>query len=83
LIIKGFLFDGYLIMNKKQLQKLVKELIKKPKESEWVEFKLNYHSAEEIGERISALPNGACLENLPYAYLIFGGDSLCRESSSI
>lgn len=72
MIIKDFLFDGYLIMNKKQLQNLVKELIKQPKESEWVEFKLNYHSAEEIGERISALSNGACLENLPCAYLIFG-----------
>ncbi|WP_231367544.1 helix-turn-helix domain-containing protein [Gillisia sp. JM1] len=53
-------------MNKKQLISLVKELIKQPKESEWVEFKLNYHSAEEIGERISALANSACLLNLPY-----------------
>lgn len=59
-------------MNKKQLIALVKELIKQPKESEWVEFKLNYHSAEEIGERISALANGACLLNQQYGYLVFG-----------
>lgn len=59
-------------MKEKQLHELVKELIKQPKESEWVEFKLNYHSAEEIGERISALSNGACLQNQQYGYLVFG-----------
>lgn len=51
---------------------LTKELIKQPKENEWVEFKLNYHAAEEIGERISALANGARLLNQQYGYLVFG-----------
>ena len=59
-------------MKENQLQDLVKELIKQPKESEWVEFKLNYHSAEEIGQRISALANGACLQNQQYGYLVYG-----------
>lgn len=59
-------------MDEKQLRDLVDELVKQPAESEWVEFKLNYHSAEEIGERISALSNGACLNNLPFGYLIYG-----------
>ena len=69
---KEFLFDGYLIMEEKKLINIVNDLIKQPNESEWVEFKLNYHSAEEIGERISALANGACLHNQPFGYLIFG-----------
>ena len=59
-------------MEEKKLISLINDLIKQPNESEWVEFKLNYHSAEEIGERISALANGACLHNQPFGYLIFG-----------
>ncbi len=59
-------------MNKIQLKELITELTKQPSESEWFEFKLNFHSAEEIGERISALSNGACIHNQPFGYLIFG-----------
>lgn len=54
------------------LQKLVLQLLQEPNEQEWLEFKENYHSAEEIGERISALSNGACLCNKRNGYLIFG-----------
>ena len=57
------------------LTQLVQQLINEPNEQEWLEFKENYHSAEEIGERISALSNGACLANKRYGYLIFGGAS--------
>jgi predicted HTH transcriptional regulator len=59
-------------MTEHQLRDLLSELIKQPHESEWVEFKRNFHSNEEIGERISALSNGACIQNQPYGYLIFG-----------
>ena len=59
-------------MKETQLKELVKELVKQPNESEWVEFKLNFHSPEEIGERISALSNGACIHNQQNAYLVFG-----------
>jgi len=59
-------------MNPKDLIELVNDLVKYPHESEWLEFKLNFHSSEEIGERISALANGACLHNYPYGYLVFG-----------
>lgn len=59
-------------MNDQQLVDLINELVKQPYESEWVEFKLNFHSPEEIGERISALSNGACIHNQPFGYLIFG-----------
>ena len=59
-------------MEEKQLIKLLLDLVKLPNESEWVEFKLNYHSDEEIGERISALSNGACLKGEQFGYLVFG-----------
>ena len=50
-------------MTNQQFIELLNELVKQPNESEWVEFKLNFHSAEEIGEQISALSNGACTTN--------------------
>ncbi|HBS86257.1 MAG TPA: transcriptional regulator [Bacteroidales bacterium] len=59
-------------MKKEQLTELLNNLVKQPNESEWVEFKHNFHSCEEIGERISALSNGACIKGQPSAYLVFG-----------
>ena len=53
---------------------LLKKLISLPKENEWVEFKRNYHNEDEIGERISAIANSACLDNRACGYLIFGVD---------
>lgn len=59
-------------MNHTELIALVNELVNQPQESECVEFKLNFHSAEEIGERISALSNGACIHNQSFGFLVFG-----------
>jgi len=59
-------------MTELQLKELLNELVKQPNESEWVEFKLNFHSPEEIGERLSALSNGACIHNQLFGYLVFG-----------
>ena len=59
-------------MTEEQLVRLLEHLLKKGKESECVEFKLNYHSVEEIGEQISALSNGACVIDQPKGFLIFG-----------
>jgi predicted HTH transcriptional regulator len=59
-------------MIENNLKELLDNLIKVPKESEFIEFKLNFHSPEEIGERISALSNGACIQNQPYGYFVFG-----------
>lgn len=59
-------------METEELYNLLEELIKQPKESEWVEFKENFHSAEELGESISALANGAGLYNHQFGYLVFG-----------
>ncbi len=51
---------------------LVLELIQQPTEQEWLEFKHNFHNSEEIGQRISALANGACLAGKKFGYLVFG-----------
>lgn len=59
-------------MNEQQLKDLLYEQVKQPHEREWLEFKLNFHSPEEIGKCISALSNGACIHNQPFGYLIFG-----------
>jgi predicted HTH transcriptional regulator len=59
-------------MNNNQLKELLKELLKQPTECEWVEFKLNFHSEQEIGERLSALSNGAAIMNQDFGYLLFG-----------
>ncbi len=60
------------MMNEQELRELLEQLVRLPKECEWVEFKLNFHSAEEIGERLSALANGACLFNQQNGYMVFG-----------
>lgn len=59
-------------MKREKLQQLLTKLIQQPKECEWLEFKHNYHSDNEIGERISALSNAACIHHQPFAYLIYG-----------
>ena len=53
---------------------LLKRLVALPKENEWVEFKHNFHNEDEIGERISAISNSACIDNKAYGYLVFGVD---------
>lgn len=53
-------------------QSLVLSLTQQPTEQEWLEFKHNFHSPEEIGKRISALANGACLTGKKFGYLVFG-----------
>lgn len=58
-------------MDTQDLKKLVDDLLKH-NESEHLEFKANFHSPQEIGERISALSNGACIHNEDFGYLIFG-----------
>ncbi len=59
-------------MEEENLVALLERLTQQPSECEWVEFKHNFHSPEEIGERISALANGACLHQQAYGYLVFG-----------
>jgi ATP-dependent DNA helicase RecG len=51
---------------------LFHELCKLPDETEWVEFKVDNDSPQEIGEQISALANSAALIGKAYAYLLWG-----------
>ncbi|MBI5676724.1 MAG: putative DNA binding domain-containing protein [Nitrospirae bacterium] len=67
-------------MDEQELRALIDELRDLPKETEWVEFKLNYAEPQEIGEYISALSNGACLHNQQFGYLIFGIEDETHEA---
>ncbi len=58
--------------NNEYLLGLVRELCKLPHETDWVEFKLNQDSPQEIGEYISALANAATLHGKAQAYLLWG-----------
>lgn len=59
-------------MNLNELRHLLERLAALPKENEWVEFKGSNPDPEEIGKRMSALANGACLHRQAYGYLVFG-----------
>jgi predicted HTH transcriptional regulator len=59
-------------MDKSKFEILIEELRALPKESEWVEFKVNNTNPQLIGEYLSALSNSANLENKEFAYLVFG-----------
>ena len=52
--------------------KLVRELCKLPRETEWVEFKGNVQDPLGIGEYISALANSAAIVGKPFAYCVWG-----------
>lgn len=59
-------------MKIEDLEQLLMKLLQLPKETEWIEFKVNYYEPQEIGEYISALSNSACLRQKEKGYLIFG-----------
>ncbi len=58
---------------------LVKELGKLPKEAGWVEFKHNNCELTMVGEDISALANSFTLNDRDYAYMIWGIDDENHE----
>jgi hypothetical protein len=57
--------DDYLVS-------LVHELRKLPRETEWLEFKVNVYEPQELGEYMSALANSATLSGKAFAYLVWG-----------
>lgn len=59
-------------MDDLQLQNLITSLLKRPAETEWLEFKENNYDPNSIGERISALSNTANLFEQDFGYLVFG-----------
>lgn len=54
------------------LELLIKELVKQPNETGWLEFKENYKDSQMIGEDICALANAAALAGRDKAYFIWG-----------
>ena len=42
------------------------------KENRYIEFKSNYQNPDKLGQYISALSNGACLDGKDFGYLYFG-----------
>lgn len=54
------------------LASLLHELCALPRETEWVEFKVNEAEPQAIGEYISALANAAALVGKAFAYLVWG-----------
>ena len=58
--------------NKDYYTGLIQELIKLPKECEWIEFKHNNSDNYEIGSYISALSNSAALFGKSSAYVVWG-----------
>ena len=61
------------------LEILIDELVKYPNETPWLEFKHNNYDPETIGEDISALANGATLEEKSSAYFLWGIDDETHE----
>ena len=61
-------------MTPDEFQHLVKDLCSHRGETEWIEFKCNNDSHEEIGEYISALSNSAALYAKPRGYIVWGVD---------
>jgi len=59
-------------MEQKNFEKLLKDLVALPKETETVEFKENRFDPDNIGKKISALSNSANLHDQKCGYLIFG-----------
>ena len=52
--------------------RLLEALCAEPRESEWLEFKINKFEPDEVGRYVSGLANAAMLEEKDRAYLIFG-----------
>lgn len=61
--------------NADYLMGLVRELIKLPTETTWLELKHNNADPQEIGEYIAALSNAAALDGKSTGYLIWGIDN--------
>ena len=63
------------MMDNETYSQLLDQMIERNrKENRFLEFKSNYQDAQHLGEYISALSNGACLDRQDYGYLFFGVD---------
>lgn len=58
---------------------LVRELLKNPTETTWLEFKHNNYDFDTIGMDISALANSAVLSEREKSYMIWGIEDKTHE----
>ncbi len=58
---------------------LVRELLRLPSETEWVEVKCDNDHADKIGEYLSALANSAAVEQQPFSYVLWGIEDRSRR----
>ncbi|ASJ76454.1 helix-turn-helix domain-containing protein [Granulosicoccus antarcticus] len=63
-------------MERDQLNNLLESLVSLPKETDWVEFKMNNGNPDSIGKYVSALANCAILCVKERAYFVLGVDDL-------
>lgn len=61
------------------MDKLVRQLCMYPDETPWLEFKHNNYDPQMIGEDISALANGATLDEKNCAYFLWGVENDTHE----
>lgn len=59
-------------MSKEDKDQLIKELRALPKESSWVEFKVNNTNPDKMGSNISPISNSALLEGKRHGYIVYG-----------
>ncbi len=60
-------------------ERLIRELLRLPGETTWVEFKSNNKDAKMIGKLISALSNSAILENKECGWIVWGVENGSRR----
>jgi len=65
--------------SKEFLISLLSELRKLPRETEWLEFKHENDTPDEIGEYLSALANSAALTGKITAYMFWGIDDITHD----
>lgn len=58
---------------------LLETLLSYKDEYEWLDFKENWFSKDEIGEYISAIANGAALCGKEYGYIVWGVNDATKE----
>lgn len=61
------------------LEQLVKQLCNQSEELPWLEFKVDNYNGDMIGKDISALANGAALEEQDRAYFVWGIEDATHE----
>ena len=70
-------------MTEQELKKILDDLLKKPKETEWLEFKqaARNYPFDKLGRYFSALSNEARLKDQAAGWLVFGIQDKTRKIS--